>query len=403
MVRSVGTLLLIAATLAASIGALELLPEPWIGIAAILAAASIVCAVRARSTAGRLAAAYGAVAIATLGGFEAWLWLASRGAPVESYEGDYKVDYFVDDDDLGYVPQAGRAFTSTKKLDGEAIYTTRYTIGADGLRVTPAPAAAAAGSVLFFGDSYTVGEGLPDDATLPWLVGSELDGRLRAYNFGFHGYGPHQMLAMLQSGRVAQRVAEPPVLAVYSAITDHVARVRGREWDKHGPRYRLKDDGRLVRKGQFDEARGPFAAAAHARLERSRIFRRTLGSERPMDPEDMAVYLAVVAEARNEVAARFPGCRFEVLLWGGKSSATARRIANGLRERGIAVHREMEFLPDYARHRDRYVLSPRDAHPNAAANREIARFVAERVVGRPGAPAPALDTVLPDVAGRGEP
>jgi hypothetical protein len=73
------------------------------------------------------------------------------------------------------------------------IYDVTYTIDADGLRI-------AAGldenphdnrCMLFFGCSFTFGEGVDDHEAMPYVAGTLAN--LRAYNFGFPGYGPHQM------------------------------------------------------------------------------------------------------------------------------------------------------------------------------------------------------------------
>jgi hypothetical protein len=106
----------------------------------------------------------------------------------------------------------------------------------------------------------TFGEGVQDDETLPWHVGSLTGGRYATRNLSYHGWGPHQMLAALQSGR-AERAARCEVTQViYMAYYSHALRVAGRiPWDRHGPRYVLDDSGHAVRAGYFsdDPLRGP--------------------------------------------------------------------------------------------------------------------------------------------------
>ena len=60
-----------------------------------------------------------------------------------------------------------------------------------GLRVEP-PLAPSHGDrcVLFFGCSYTFGEGVNDTETLPYRTGVLAEGLLRMINFGLHSYGP---------------------------------------------------------------------------------------------------------------------------------------------------------------------------------------------------------------------
>jgi hypothetical protein len=87
-----------------------------------------------------------------------------------------------------------------RRSDGRVVYDVLYTIGADGLRPTPGNPRAPA--FLFFGDSCTFGEGVEDDETMPVAFARALDVPANVRNFGFHGYGPHQMVRELEVGRV---------------------------------------------------------------------------------------------------------------------------------------------------------------------------------------------------------
>ena len=76
-----------------------------------------------------------------------------------------------------------------------------YTIGPNGLRVSPPyEEVADVPCALFFGGSFTFGTGVEDDEALPYVAGILSEGKYRVYNFGYRGYGPHQMLAALESG-----------------------------------------------------------------------------------------------------------------------------------------------------------------------------------------------------------
>ena len=89
---------------------------------------------------------------------------------------------------------------------------------------------------------------------MPYLVGERSGNRFRVYNFGFHGYGPHQMLAALTGGRVQDTVDCQPTHVVYQAIVPHVERVSGlATWDRHGPRYVETQDGGVRLAGRFDD------------------------------------------------------------------------------------------------------------------------------------------------------
>lgn len=79
------------------------------------------------------------------------------------------------------------------------------------------------GCVLFFDDSLTFGEGVNDNQTMPYRVGMRSAGALRVYNFAFHGYGPHQMLAQIELGVVRDTIDCLPDHAIYQAIIPRIA------------------------------------------------------------------------------------------------------------------------------------------------------------------------------------
>ena len=106
-----------------------------------------------------------AAVFATVAAIESYAYfsITSDSAIGRSYSAGYRGR----DDVLGTAPARGVVGRSTLIYRGRLIYDTTYTIGPDGLRIEPPVAAdAAQGCVLFFGDSFTFGEGLHDDETM---------------------------------------------------------------------------------------------------------------------------------------------------------------------------------------------------------------------------------------------
>ena len=77
---------------------------------------------------------------------------------------------------LGYAPYPNRVVEAWKIVGSDRIYDVTYTIDSHGLRKTPGitASAAARSAFLFFGGSFTFGEGLNDDETLPYQFAKEL-------------------------------------------------------------------------------------------------------------------------------------------------------------------------------------------------------------------------------------
>ncbi|MEI6128295.1 MAG: hypothetical protein WCQ99_17240, partial [Pseudomonadota bacterium] len=85
---------------------------------------------------------------------------------------------------LGYRPRPNLHFSAFHKVNNRVSYDAAYTIDEYGRRLTPGLNEWGKDFfILFFGCSFTFGEGLQDNETLPFYV-SEYAGRYRAYNYG---------------------------------------------------------------------------------------------------------------------------------------------------------------------------------------------------------------------------
>jgi hypothetical protein len=337
-------------------------------------------------TAARVVALYLATAALVVAGFEAWL----RSTRTERGEVAYSKEYAVRDALLGKRPEPDVAVRATKRFGDEIAYDVVYTIGPNRLRVGPPDRGAAAeGCVLFFGCSYTYGEGVGDSEPMAYRVGVLSDGRYRTYNFGFHGYGPHQMLAWLEADAVAGAVDCRPTHLVYTAIPDHVRRVAGlRTFGRHGPRYRLDAAGGVQRAGHFDDDK-TFAERMEKTLplwlRASAIFQRSFNRPRALGDRDFELYVAVLRRARELAMQRWPGLDFEVLLWPVSAvrgdDALYAEIHRRLAEAGLAPHALAATVPGLAADDARFRL-PHDLHPNAAAHDAVARYVLGSILDR---------------------
>ena len=186
--------------------------------------------------------------------YEAYLWQRETNYDPTRMQGSYTTDYFDTDELLGYGPAKANIATSEKYHSDNQIYSVRYTINDDGLRISPPVVEPELGCVLFFGGSVTFGEGVEDEQSMPYQVGDLTDNHYRIYNFAFHGYGPHQMLAALEQGRVGKIADCRPTHVIYQAIIPHVERAAGlATWDKHGPRYARTPAGGVMLTGHFDD------------------------------------------------------------------------------------------------------------------------------------------------------
>lgn len=343
----------------------------------------------------------GAVIVA-LGAGEFFCW---RTAPAGALRTHGSAGAIVSHEFLGNAPRKN-AVDSVSRYDGGVLsFRVSYSIDSLGWRVTPwhGEQEQDAARIAFFGCSLTFGEGVPDSATLPAQVNLQSHGRFRASNFGFSGYGPHQMLAILEHRLEAPAFSRPPVVAVYQAIPGHVYRTLGRTpWDP-GPRYRLQADGSVRFAGRFYS---PLESRALNVLYRSFLFSRLLDAwNRRLGQRDYQLYFGVVEAAKREFLARYPGSEFVVIYWDTRtpspeSMAMDERLLGGFASRGIRAVPVSRMLPGYPGQAPRYLLSTHDPHPNALAYRGLAEYLIDHVLPTPlPSPPPGLPQGLRDTPG----
>ena len=367
------------------------IPYVWGAIAAVIMSsyAAIV------TTRERVRALWVNIAVVSfmLGAIEGYLW--TQGPAERQME--YSEEFFMADDALGYKPAAARRIGHRAYGGDQLLYEVTYTVDGHGLRIASPPSSKRAEllpCVAFFGDSFTFGEGMADEQTLPYQVWKRLTPHYQTVNFGFLGYGPHQMLAALEQGRVESDGHCRPSHIIYQAIPSHVSRAAGLEaWDHHGPRYGQRPDGMIRQEGHFDDLRPTTTlqwlrfghqqlhVRVQALLEASVLYRTLLNSHRPVTAEDVALFAAIVRTAKQAASRMYPGVTFQVLFWDYDDDAeVGRLVLSQLQAQGVIVHPMSTILPGFPAARARYEISPYDRHPNAQAHARIADFIAQRLV-----------------------
>ena len=373
-------IVLVATGVAASTASLAFLPVPFAGF--FLAWAFVLASLAGRSRRLRSTLVLLAIVALVMGAAELLLdlfptrsvWRSRREKVVN---GDPNLSSNLRDEVLGYAPRKPSTIDTTEYFDGEPIYTVRYTIDEQGLRLSnPADRPAGGPCLLFFGGSDVYGVGLDDADTLPWQVG-ELSG-LRIINLAYGGWGPHQMLSAWDNGLVDQVVDCEVRGAFYLTVGDHIARAAGKRfWDRHGPRYELQDDGEAVLAGHFDD--DGLAAFVWKWSNRSRIVRNVLPKRSPTQA-DFELFSAIVAGSRAHVQRISPESDLHVLIWPNDWLAEMEERFDAL---GIPHHRIADRLPAYEEDKARYRIHEHDSHPNRLANNLIAEYIVREILSTP--------------------
>jgi hypothetical protein len=331
-------------------------------LGALLAAAFLVL-----PNSGQLALA---ATVLTVGALEAASWaLAARDEPaVETW---IDPEYYQAHSALGWAPKPGIKTRAWKRVAGDPVYDVQYSIDALGRRVTPGAAAGPRSTfLLFFGCSVTFGEGVQDAETFPYFV-AERAPRVRAYNYGFHGYGPQQLLARLETQDLRTEVAEPKGTLVYLFIDAHVNRAIGSMvvytgWADKAPFYRLGADGASVRDGTLTTGR-PLTSILYSILGRSQVLKRSHLDVPPTITErHIDLTARILAASAQRFHEQFGGGRFVVVIFPGSKHAVPLRRALG---RHGVESLDYSGLFDAA---DPAYAIPNDWHPTPQAHRRLA-------------------------------
>jgi hypothetical protein len=304
--------------------------------------------------------------------------------PVPTFQGDFYAKGHQSDSALGYKPRPNSRTSAMSKLNGEVSYDISYTIDQHGRRVTPQSRSYHKDLfALFFGCSYTFGVGVEDNQTLPFYF-SQHAARHRVYNYGFGGYGPHQMLAQLEREDFRSEIKENSGIGVYTFIDHHVHRANGTSdsvwglgWE--GPFYTLDGSGQLVRHGSFRSGR-PVQSLLNYSVSQSYVVKYFNASIPIINEAHFELTARIVEKARDTFRAKFGSDEFYVLLF--PRTQEARRIIPRLEKAHV------KYLDYSGLFQDRWkqFKIPGDGHPTPDAYRIVAAKLANDIGIAGGAP-----------------
>jgi len=319
----------------------------------------------------------GLLMVGTVGLVIGFFDLGLRWYNRSEFKPEYAGDYLEIAAGLGKKPAGPGVFRSTGLAlsTGESVYYVSYGIDRFGFRQSPRGPIGAP-TFLFFGCSFTYGEGLDDDQTFPVQFAKEIPSQPTIVNLAFHGYGPHQMLFMLRHGIPDGAITGAIAAVFYLAIPDHVNRASGAHyWNVHSPHFEPESSG-LVLKGLFSD--DPYFAII-SRLESAGGVRAEIGRAVYMLRRSPAVALSIwgdiVQESSRIVRERY-GVELLVLVWDG--SMNEQQVVAMLTElsaRGIRTVRVSALIGQVDQ--PQYLIRPGvEHHPSAFANQRLGQALA---------------------------
>lgn len=273
------------------------------------------------------------------------------------------------DPDFGWTLNPGAHVAASRKWNDTTLFEVNYTITDAGVRQTRGDPRGE--TWLFIGCSFTFGEGVNDDETLPARFSEQLGWKANVINVSTTGWGAHQVLRAFETGRLGGANA-PVKHVIYQALPVHVARSAGRaRWDVDGPAYRVSGD-TVVFEGPLHSRR--FARAVKF-LQQSdlamglidRLYYDRVPTDREID-----LYVRIVESAATH-ARRDLGAPFTVLFWDDDANVEARRILDRLAATGLPIIRATSLMTKRELDSLRY---PHDTHPTPESYKRLAKGLA---------------------------
>ena len=291
--------------------------------------------------------------------------------------GDYLINYFTRTD-IGSQAKPGIHSSVKSAPNGEIIYSANYTIGDDGFRVTPNNRKSNAKKINFFGCSFTFGEGLNDDQTLPFFVAQQ--SQFAVKNYGFHGYGTQQAYAILTSrrdtgGSINLYLTSPWHAERAACVPTYV---------KGSPRYVL-EEGVVKQQGYCGDGKGSEKSAEtgypviEKMLGKSTVYNliNRVVSKTTEQNKQLDLYVALIEKMDSLSKAR--GQEFVVgyikankKWFVGLNSNEA--VVQRLKSKGIRVI-DLTLAETYEDINSKYYIHEIDKHPSSKANEERARVL----------------------------
>ena len=269
---------------------------------------------------------------------------------------------------FGYRPIPGVHTSRKLTSDGEVIYDVVYTIGEDGYR---RDVNAEVFDAFIYGGSFTFGEGLNDDETIPYYL-NEMYG-IRTKNVGMHGYGLHQALHNVKHGITS---STPNGVNILLTAPWHALRSACKPSYAGGtPRYEVASNGvELVGVCAGDDV-------VSRVLAKSNIFslasRALSNYKNRITDTDMDLYIAIIREIGRHSEEN--NARMIVAYMDATSEQLASTVwTNESLINELSRFSEVVDVTLADRREDleaQYVIHELDVHPSAIANQKRAKIL----------------------------
>ncbi len=264
---------------------------------------------------------------------------------------------------------------SRQSTDGKMVYNYSVNIDKYARRDTPLNKESRERSkfLIFAGCSFTFGEGLNDNETLPFFSGY-YSSHYHSYNYGMGGASPGDVLIRLKAISKSEEISEKSGWVIYPYIDDHLGRLTGPmsvvgKWAWNKLHFYRSKDGQIQYDGTFESVM-PIKTNLYRLLANTNIVQYFNIDIPWKTTNDNWEFLTQVIEQIKVLAKlKFNTNNFAVLFYPG--SNTSRRLIPFLERYHIKYidfsHWDVNSLTKG------HPWIPLDGHPSSETNRLIAK------------------------------
>ncbi|GAB3167990.1 hypothetical protein GCM10027291_15850 [Telluribacter humicola] len=235
---------------------------------------------------------------------------------------------------------------------------------------------------LFFGGSFTYGDGVSDYETLPSQFHKQMP-IYQTYNFGFLAYSPLHMLARLKHEDLTLLTSYKKGFAAYIYINDHIDRtIPATRWiDMTKGKFPDLDEESVTTNGVFSENSRLYST--FIRWFRTTYIHHIFRVDFPKKhtSEHFQLIVDVIRQSKQEYQKQFGKNDFYVIIFPGNPIKS--EMKQMLQKAGLVVL-------DYSKlfDLDKYLLPFDNTHPNARAYQLVAAQLAKDITARTKQPIP---------------
>lgn len=287
------------------------------------------------------------------------------------YLGPNYTNVYNNDSELGIVPKPSKKFKWVKKCgEDHYIFNVSFTTDKYSRRVTPNPFKGADKYALFFGCSFTFGDGLNDNQTLPYFFQS-FNRQFRSYNYGFNSYTTTHMLAHLNRPDFYREINEKKGVAFYIFYNGHIERnipslSWGRSWEGNYLVYQKNS----IKKTGIIKNKEPIKYWAF-KTAKEIAFLNLFQINYPLKlrDENLEKTADIIEDAYHIYTKKFGNNNFIVLVYPG--STLPLLIKHRLNTLNISI---IDYTDLFTLQQSEFWIKE-DGHPNEKANQRVAEVL----------------------------